>query len=120
MASQTTLSAGFTGADGRYWLTFQLLGIRIAIGSQTLRDKCVDAFDSRVLRCPVGPSLAGLAARKRSPKRVHFVVHVTFGTNVRCNMLYPGGRGSRWHMGCNYLLTRTTTSLDFKKKKTRV
>ena len=110
----------FTGYAGRYSLIFQWVG-KCRRDPFTRPDgKCVDGFDSGVLRRAAGPSFADCTAGKRGPKRVHFVECVTFTEPLPCNMLYPGGRGSRWHMGCNYLLTRTTTSLDFKKKKTRV
>jgi hypothetical protein len=32
-------------------------------------------------------------------------------------MLYPGGCGPAWHVGCNYMVTRTTKSLRFKKRR---
>jgi hypothetical protein len=38
--------------------------------------------------------------------------------NLPGNMLYRGVWGSRWHMGCNYLITRTTTSSGLKKEDT--
>jgi hypothetical protein len=101
-------------------LIFQWVGKRQRDPFTRPDGKCVDGFDSRLRRRAAGPSFAHRGMGKRGPKRVHFVEHVTFAAPVPRNMLYPGGLGSRWHMGCNYLLTRTTTSLDFKKKKTRV
>lgn len=79
--------------------------------------KCVDVFDSHLLRRAVDPSFAHRRAGKRGPKRVHFVERVTFAAPVLRNMLYRGGCGNRWHMGCNYLVTRTTTSLGSQKKR---
>jgi len=70
--------------------------------------ECVDAFDTRVLRCVLAGRLRDLLPAKRGPKRVHFVECVTFAARPSRNMLYQGTCGTRWHVGCNYLITRTT------------
>jgi hypothetical protein len=80
--------------------------------------KCVDAFDSSLLRCVLARHPGGRGPNKRGPKRVHFVECVTLAAFMLRNMLYRGGCGTRWHVGCNYLFTRETSSGIQKKEDT--
>jgi hypothetical protein len=81
-----------------------------------LEAECVDAFDTRVRLHGLERCLHTRVPDKRGPKRVHFVECVTFAALLPRNMLYRGGFGTRWHVGCNYLITRTTRR-DFKKRR---
>ena len=40
--------------------------------------------------------------------------HVTLAALLLCNMLYRGGFGTRWHVGCNYLFRGDNENNSFR------